>query len=219
MQETCIQLRISPSKVLSLLKSGYLVGMKIPGAGGKFGQWRICDPGPKLERWLRECEERLIHLPLLSIREVAAVTGYDYDLIASLVRRGKLKSAAREGKRRIRLFTVAEVRRLLSKRGRMVRPTSRVVQLETLIEWSTELLAKQNAENAANVQEPAKDRIAAMMDKIERLPEPYRTDSLLALYRKLDQCQLLNATRKADYERLKLFRDSLPEQEARADIH
>lgn len=191
MQEICIQLRISPHKARRLLNTKFLAGMKVPGAGGKHGQWRIVDPGPKFERWLREEEEHRFHVPLLSLREVADITGLTYNAIRCLVARGKIKSAFREGKRREHRFTVAEVRRLIRERELLVRPGKKTVQLRKLVEWGKSYLEELRKESAENTQDPVKDQLAEALANILELPQPERTQSLLAFFNKVDGAGLL----------------------------
>ena len=179
MAELCIKLRISDDAARRMLKDGKLVGMKLA-----TGEWRVVDPGPKFEAYLRGVEEHLLHVPLLTVDEVVAVTGYNYFHVHRLVGQGKLKPEGRT-KRTALLFTVAEVRRFLWEKKKLKRPQRYTVKLEQVVRWAIQILAPYREATAAVV----KDEMHETAVQILKLPEPVRSQSLAELFQKLDLAQ------------------------------
>lgn len=184
-KELCVKFRISYDTATEMLKQGLLTGIRLPKKGGK-GDWRVVDPGAQFEDYLQSLHERLLHVPLLSTREVAEVVGTHFIYILDRVKQGKIKPEARYGKKRELRFTVAEVRRFMWETHRLARPRRCEVKIEQLIRW-----AKQRLEPLRAAPAPEKDEMEALVDQILRLPEPARSQSLQALFRKLDKVQLI----------------------------
>jgi hypothetical protein len=117
--ETGLELGLGRKAVLNMLRNGRLVGYQVPlsrrdpKSKGKFGAWRILDPGAKFARHLKESERHLEHVPLLSGREVAEVLGVKPGTIRQQKRRGRLQGSETPSGT---LYTVEELRRLLLRR-------------------------------------------------------------------------------------------------------
>lgn len=186
LSELCFKLKISDSTAKSMLKDGRLTGIKV-GKRNR-GEYRIVDPGPKFEAYLRSLEERTLHLPLLSAHEAAEVVGTSYYYLHQLIKKGQIKPMARVGKLRVHLFTVAEIRRYLMAKQKLARPRKKLVRLERLIQWAKQILAQQNGETVSTA---ALDEMAVEVDRILKLPEPVRSQSLQALFLQLDRAQLM----------------------------
>lgn len=117
--ETCVELRLAGKAVRNMLRSGLLVGYQVPlrrrdpKSRGKFGAWRILNPGAKFSRHLKESERHLEHVPLLNGREAAEVLGVKPGTIRQLKKRGLLQGMATPSGT---LYTVQELRRFLLRR-------------------------------------------------------------------------------------------------------
>lgn len=195
MAELCVKLRISDEAARRMLKAGTLVGIRTARRGAHGGEWRVVDPGPRFEEYLRSLEDRLTYVPLLSTREVAEVCGIkNFIYIHELVKKGKLKPEGRDGKRKVLLFSVATVRKFMWETQRLSRPRRYDVKIAQLVQW-----AKQRLEQPPGASSPAgPDPLEETIDRILKLPEPARSQSLLAIFRKLDKVQLMvQATRNS----------------------
>jgi predicted DNA-binding transcriptional regulator AlpA len=182
MSELCIKFRISRSSALRMLKTGMLVGMRLPNR-----EWRVVDRGAKFEEYLRSLDRHVEHVPLLNVREVAEVLGYSVDAVYKLVSRGELKSEGRKGARQELMFTVAELRRFLESRQKIARPPRVIVPMEVVLVWTKACLtAKTSTDTEPTNWAIAKDEMNAMVTQILLLREPERTQSMMDLFGKLD---------------------------------
>jgi hypothetical protein len=117
--ETCVELRLAGKAVRNMLRSGLLVGYQVPlrhrdpKSKGKFGAWRILNPGAKFARYWKESERHLEHIPLLSSREMAEILNVKPATIRQLKKRGRLQGTETSNGT---LYTVEELRRILLRR-------------------------------------------------------------------------------------------------------
>lgn len=198
MSELCVKLRISDEAARAMLKAGTLVGIRTARKGKLGGDWRIVDPGHRFEAYLRSLEEHLLHIPLLSAHETAQIIGTSYDYLHHIVLNGKIKPMATEGKRRLHLYSVAEIRRYLWERQKIARPKKKTVLLARLVEWGRQILEQQNQENASGGY--VKDEMDELATQILKLPEPARSQSLRELFLKMDKARcVIQATQRDQY--------------------
>lgn len=180
--EAAIKFKLTEKVVRFMLKDGRLTGFKV-----RTGEWRIVDPGPIFQKYLDELPEHLVHVPLLSSREAAAVLGITHVNLRQFVFHGKLKPAQKvKGKNWIQrnMFTVGELRRFLWKKEKRDRRGTRQVMIAQLIRWAKDLLDKERAQTAAPIV--AEDKLYLEIQEIMKLPELQRIQSLRELWEKLD---------------------------------
>jgi hypothetical protein len=140
LRETCFELRMGGRAVLSLIRSGQLVGFRLPKRGrNRGGAWRILYPGLRFARYLEECKRHVEHVPLLTGREAAELLAVTPAAIRQLKRRRRLRGT-KVGP--VTLFTAAEIRRFLFQREKASRQGSRKMYSPILATWLRRLVAQ-----------------------------------------------------------------------------
>ncbi len=155
-----------------MLRSGQLVGYQVPlsrrdpRSRGKWGAWRILDPGARFARYLKESEQHLEHIPLLSTAE--EVLGVRPGTIRQLKKRGQLQGQATPNET---LYTAQELRRFLL--SRESRAEGQKLYSPTLGRWARALIAQDVSiqaevldkllKEAVGLEEPLKSKYVVKM--------------------------------------------------------
>jgi hypothetical protein len=177
--ETGLELGLGRRAVLSMLRSGQLVGYQVPPSRrdpksrGKFGAWRILDPGAKFARHLKESERHLEHVPLLTGREVAEVLEVKAGTIRQLKKRGRLQGHATSNGT---LYTVEELRRHLLRRES--KAEGRKLHSPTLGRWAQGLVSHDATVQAEVLDELLKQAVG--------LAEPLKSKYLVEVWQHFD---------------------------------
>ena len=180
MAETELNLRLSWNEVVRLLKEGKLLGMKV---GRGRGRWRIADPGPKFAQMLKEREEHIVHVPLLTTAEAAEIIGITVGSLQMAVKERRL-APAESVNGKPKMFTVAEVRRYLWKKEKRNRARRKTIRIERVIQWAKILLDEQRKGSSEELV--VRDELNTLIQDILQLQEPQRTSSLVDLWNKFE---------------------------------
>lgn len=203
--EACIELRLGAKAVQRMLRDGRLVAYQVPPSRrdpksrGKFGAWRILDPGAKFTRHLKDSERHLEHVPLLNGREAAEVLGVKPGTIRQLKKRGQLQGRATPDGT---LYTVQELRRLLLRReskaegGKLYSPT--------LGRWAQALVSQDVSIQAEVLDELLKQAVG--------LTEPLKSQYLVELWQHFDAVNSLLRSAKLGEDIALAARKSAPMQ-------
>jgi len=189
-QEACLELRLGRITVLRMLREKTLLGVRVSTGNPKTtAQWRIFPPSEKMRRLILEREEHLLHVPLLSSHEVAAVLKVKPCTVRFYVKTGHLKPAvSRPGQ--LSLFTAAEVRRFLWYRERYHRK-GRKVYSAWLRDFLTAVLEKESAPSVQQLE----SLVAQVMSY---LPREEREPLLPVFWKALEQInEVLRRVREA----------------------
>jgi hypothetical protein len=196
LDETCMELGLGRRAVQNMLRSGRLVGYQVPASRrdprsrGKWGAWRILDPGAKFARYLRESEQHLEHLPLLSGREVAEVLGVKPGTIRQSKKRGRLQGEVTPSGT---LYTVQELRRFLLRREN--KAGGQKLSSPILGRWAQALVAQDSSIQAQVLDELLKQAVG--------LAEPLKSRYLVEVWRHFDAVNsLLRSARLGEDLRL-----------------
>ncbi len=185
-EEFCIKFRTTRETIHKMMKDGRVQGIYV-GRHANRGRLMLVDPGQRFARYLEELDERLAHVPLINTREAAELIGIHQVHLRTQLCKGKIKAQRQNGKEC--LFTVAEVRRYISKQEKLKRPGRRIVKLETVLRWARDLVDKHRRETNQGVM--AEDELVQTVDEIMALPEPRRTVSLTEFLGKLDRVEMI----------------------------
>jgi hypothetical protein len=177
--ETCMELRLAGKAVRNMLRSGLLVGYQVPlrhrdpKSRGKFGAWRILNPGAKFARHLKESERHLEHVVLLNGREVAEVLGLKSGTIRQLKKRGQLRGQSTPNGT---LYTVEELRRFLLRRES--KAEGRKLYSPTLGRWAQALVSQDATVQAEVLDELLKQAVG--------LAEPLKSKYVVEVWQHFD---------------------------------
>lgn len=177
--QTCMELGLGRRAILSMLRNGRLVAYQVPPSRrepksrGKFGAWRILNPGAKFARHLKESERHLEHVPLLNGREVAEVLGVKSGTIRQLKKRGQLQGQATPNGT---LYTVEELRRHLLRRES--KAEGRKLYSPTLGRWAQALVSQDATVQAEVLDELLKQAVG--------LAEPLKSKYVVELWQHFD---------------------------------
>jgi hypothetical protein len=193
-EETCFELRLGPRAVQKMLKSGVLVGYRVPRWRKHRdrllprGKWRILDPGHKFAQYLEESHRHIEHVPLLSGREVAEVVGVTPAAIRQLKKRKQLCGTTVNHQM---LYTAGEIRRFLLRREGHGRQSYSPI----LVRWLRGLVARDEHVTVQVLDE--------MLSQVAAIPEPEKSRYLIELWWHFDMANdLLRSARqgeKADF--------------------
>ncbi len=193
--DVCLELGLGSRAVSTLLRSGALVGYRLPRQGQrgkKNGQWRILDPGHRFARYLEESKRRIEHVPLLSGREIAEVLEVTPAAIRQLRKRKKIRG---QKVGNTVLYTAAEIRRVVIQRDRRSRRGKRDSYSPILATWVKRVLSGDQWVGA--------EALNQLLWQAVTLPEPEKTHYIVLLWQ---QCDLINEllrgirNRRADAE-------------------
>jgi len=175
-------------QVMLALKVGTLQGKQVT-LGGKTS-WIIVHPGIDFVEYVRNPQERLQHIPLLSVRDVAAVVNCKPKVIRNAVDRGLLKpvyfkphgetraatSFQRKEGARSMLFTPFAVRMYIKHRQKQDPRKRRQIVLDDVVEWykrtqkvrelDSVKAVKEEIRYARNCPEPQKSVILTTIGKM-----------------------------------------------------
>ncbi len=181
LDETCMELRLGRKAVLGMLRSGQLVGYQVPPSRrdsksrGKFGAWRILNPGAKFARHLKESERHLEHVPLLNGREAAELLGLKSGTIRQLKKRGRLQGQATPNGT---LYTAEELRRFLLRRESKAHAEDPKLYSPTLGRWAQALVSQDATVQAQVLDELLKQAVG--------LAEPLKSEYVVEVWHHFD---------------------------------
>jgi hypothetical protein len=156
-----------------MLKSGVLVGYRVPGWRKHRdrllprGKWRILDPGHKFAQYLDESHRHIEHVPLLAGREVAEVVGVTPAAIRQLKKRKRLCGNIVNHQT---FYAAAEIRRLLLRREGRGRQSYSPI----LVRWLRGLVAQDVHVTVQVLDE--------MLSQVVAIPEPEKSRYLIELW-------------------------------------
>jgi hypothetical protein len=162
--------------VLSLLKRGLLVGIRLPRRGrSRWGEWRILDPSEQFARYIQESKRHVEHVPLLSSRELAEVLGVTPGAIRQLKKRGqihgkKLGNAA--------MYSAAEVRRFVFSKKRGSQRNGRQMYSPILANWLRGVLEEDEHIEAQVLTE--------LLERVVPIPAPDKSGYITELWHHFD---------------------------------
>jgi hypothetical protein len=189
-EEICFELRLGPRAVMKMLKSGVLVGHRVPAWRKNrdrllpWGKWRILDPGHQFAQYLDESRRHVEHVPLLSGREVAEVLGVSPAAIRQLKKRKRLCGTTANHQT---LYTAGEIRRSLLRREGHGRQSYSPI----LVRWLRGLVA-QDEHVAVGVFDE-------MLSQVVAIPEPEKSVYLTQLWWHFDMINdLLRSARQGE---------------------
>jgi len=171
--EVCVEFRLSEREVRKLLRSGQLVGYKLPVRGRRRqGHWRILDPGEKFAQYLLQSRRHIEHIPLASSQEFAEVLGVKRSTIRQWKRRGRVSGEIIGSQT---LYSVSEVRRVLFWKNLM----SNRGYSPILVAWLTGIVEGD--------QRIGGDILDKLLRQALPLPEPERSKYVTELWNLFDQ--------------------------------
>lgn len=189
--DVCLELGLGSRAVNTLLRSGALVGYRLPRQGKRGnksgGQWRILDPGHKFAEYLQASKRHIEHIALVNGAEVGEVLGVTPAAIRQLRRRKKIRGQ-KVGK--AILYTAAEIRRVLLARERRSSRGKGICYSPILLTWLKRIVSDDEWVGS--------EVLNRLLWQAVALPEPEKTAYIVRLWEHFDRINEILHKIKAD---------------------